>query len=291
MSSWLNYADFNKALSNGLAEGGYTGAAIPVVMGGNGVTTVTTAPTASAWAGWDANENLTANNFLQGFTSTVTSATSITLTAASSKYQYLTGTIAQVIDLPLPSTLSNGHQIIIDNNSTATATINTSLIVLVDQDPQIVNVLTCIDNTLTTAAAWDFTFSLRAAFVPVAYGGTGQNALITIPTANTIPAWDANKNISCNYCIQGYQTSAVSITLTVASPFIIYMTGTTNTITLPVVSTLVLGRQFQIHNAGTGACTVNSSGANLVKSLATVTGATFTCILITGTTAASWTSV
>ena len=58
--------------------------------------------------------------------------------------------------------------------------------------------------------------------------------------------------------------------------------------TLPVATTLVLGHQFEIKNNSTGIVTVNSSGANVVLAIPSVTTAVFTCILASGTTAASW---
>jgi hypothetical protein len=58
---------------------------------------------------------------------------------------------------------------------------------------------------------------------------------------------------------------------------------------LPVTSTLQLGRTFQIVNLSTGSLTVQSSGLNTINS--TVAGGNtfiYTCILTSGTTAASW---
>lgn len=58
---------------------------------------------------------------------------------------------------------------------------------------------------------------------------------------------------------------------------------------LPVVSTLMLGRQFTIINGSQfSSLPVNSSGGNSVLSIGIQGSATFTCIAITGTTAASW---
>ena len=51
---------------------------------------------------------------------------------------------------------------------------------------------------------------------------------------------------------------------------------------------MVLGAAFSIHNNSTGDLTVNSSGGNLVATVTANTTCLFTCILITGTTAASW---
>lgn len=84
-------------------------------------------------------------------------------------------------------------------------------------------------------------------------------------------------------------TAAGTTTLTVASKRNQIFTGTTTqTVVLPVVSTLRAGQSFRIVNNSTGNVTVQSSGANTILVLAAGTEAEFLCILITGTTAASW---
>lgn len=94
--------------------------------------------------------------------------------------------------------------------------------------------------------------------------------------------------------IDGYTTTATAAgttTLTVASARQQFFTGsTTQTVTLPVASTLVLGQRFEVINNSTGVVTVNSSGANLVYTLAPNEAVLVTCILTSGTTAASWTT-
>jgi hypothetical protein len=57
---------------------------------------------------------------------------------------------------------------------------------------------------------------------------------------------------------------------------------------MPVVSTLALGQQFYIINSSTGRVTVNSSGGNFIATALAGQTIVFTCILVTGTTAASW---
>jgi hypothetical protein len=90
----------------------------------------------------------------------------------------------------------------------------------------------------------------------------------------------------------GYATTATAAgttTLTVTSANQQFFTGTTTqTVVLPVTSTLALGMSYLIKNNSTGAVTVQSSGANTVLVVAAGKYITFTCILITGTTAASW---
>lgn len=92
--------------------------------------------------------------------------------------------------------------------------------------------------------------------------------------------------------ITGYTTTATAAgttTLTVASNSYQYFTGTTTqTVVMPVTSTLELGRTWVIVNNSTGALTVNSSGANLIVTVASGQRAAVQCILLTGTDAASW---
>lgn len=114
------------------------------------------------------------------------------------------------------------------------------------------------------------------------------------PTASTIPRWDANVNLSANSFLPGFATTATAAgttTLLVGSKMIQEFTGaTTQTVTLPVTSTLVVGQGFQIINNSSGAVTVNSSGGNLIQVLAANTELYLTCILASGTTATSWQS-
>lgn len=104
---------------------------------------------------------------------------------------------------------------------------------------------------------------------------------------------DANGNISGNNFIPSYATTptaASTTVLTVASAEIQRFTGaTTQTVTLPPVSTLPkTGFGFWIVNDSSGNLTVNSSGANLVATVLPGNRLWVFCILLTGTTAASW---
>ncbi len=103
---------------------------------------------------------------------------------------------------------------------------------------------------------------------------------------------DGNNNYSANNFLSSYATTATNATtttLTVASAYQQYFTGTTTqTVVLPLASSLVLGTRFLITNLSTGTVTVNSSGANLVISLPGSTVANITCTKITGTDASSW---
>ena len=80
---------------------------LPFLDGGTDVTSVTIVPAATEFAGWDTNKNLSANNHIEGYTTTVSSATPIVLTVASAQLQYITGTTAQTVTMPVTSTLAS----------------------------------------------------------------------------------------------------------------------------------------------------------------------------------------
>lgn len=129
---------------------------------------------------------------------------------------------------------------------------------------------------------------------PVINGTSTGTGVATAATASTLALRDSSANLTSNNLIRSYTTTATAAgttTLTVASTFQQYFTGsTTQTVLLPVAATLVVGQQFYIANLSTGLVTVQSSGANNVFILAGGAIATFTCILASGTSAASWTT-
>ena len=113
--------------------------------------------------------------------------------------------------------------------------------------------------------------------------GTGSFAGSTSPTfAGPI----------ANNFLEGYSattTAAATTTLTASSNYFQFFTGsTTQTVALPVTSTLVLGQSFYIVNNSTGVVTVQSSGGNTIQAMASGSTLLVTCILTSGTSAASW---
>jgi hypothetical protein len=133
--------------------------------------------------------------------------------------------------------------------------------------------------TASSAVATDASKNL----VSVTNTGTGNNVLGTAPTIS-LPTID---NIKMGYSTTA--TAAGTTTLTVASNYRQFFTGsTTQTIVLPVTSTLVTGIAYEIENNSTGLLTVNSSGGNLVGTIPTGVCAHAVCIGTTLTTAADW---
>jgi hypothetical protein len=152
-----------------------------------------------------------------------------------------------------------------------------------------------ITITNGTGASGDPVFSIPSspAFTTPAITGLATGSGVSSSaTASTLVARDSSANVTHNNVISGYTTTATAAgttTLTVASTYAQYFTGsTTQTVTLPVASTLTSGQEFFLVNNSTGAVTVNSSGANAVVVMAAGTAAVVKCILTSGTTAASW---
>jgi Carbohydrate esterase, sialic acid-specific acetylesterase len=124
--------------------------------------------------------------------------------------------------------------------------------------------------------------------------GNGTDFTVTsitsTPTASTLIAWDANKNLAHNNIVPGYTTTATAgatTALTAASTYLQFFTGTLNqTVTLP--SNAAQGMQFYIRNNSSGLITINASGGGLVRIVGAGTRAMVTCLNANGTTAADW---
>jgi hypothetical protein len=107
---------------------------------------------------------------------------------------------------------------------------------------------------------------------------TLTNKTLTFPTID---------NIKWGYT--SIATAAGTTTLTSTSPWYTRFTGTTTqTVVLPVTSTLATGVMYRIENASTGNLTVNSSGGNLVATVIPGVTMSFLCIGTALTTAADW---
>lgn len=84
-------------------------------------------------------------------------------------------------------------------------------------------------------------------------------------------------------------TAAGTTTLDAYSWRIQRFTGsTTQTVVMPVTSTLTIGRQFHIFNRSTGVVTVQSSGGNTICALASGESVILTCINLATATDAGW---
>jgi hypothetical protein len=114
-----------------------------------------TAPTASTIVEFDANKNVSGNNILSGYTSTVATNTPQTLTIGSTQQQVYTGTLGQTVNLPTTSIVA-GISYILTNYSTGTMTVkssNGSTIQTVGTSNYII--VTANAATPTTVAGWN----------------------------------------------------------------------------------------------------------------------------------------
>lgn len=134
--------------------------------------------------------------------------------------------------------------------------------------------------------------SLLFQTAPADGSGTDLQTLVTRLTISGNGYLTATKNIAAVNLLAGYTTTATAATtttLTVDSTQQQYFTGsTTQTVLLPVTSTLSLGQQYVVVNTSSGAVTVQSSGANSIQAQIANSIGIYTCILTSGTTAASW---
>jgi hypothetical protein len=100
--------------------------------------------------------------------------------------------------------------------------------------------------------------------------------------------------LTANNSINGFATTATAAattTLTVSSAQIQEFTGsTTQTLVMPVTSTLVTGQQYYIINNSSGVVTVQSSGTNTIQAMAANTSLLLTVVNTAVTTAAGWES-
>jgi hypothetical protein len=134
---------------------GVTGT-LPIANGGTNATSVTIAPAATAFAGWDGNKNLSSNSFIEGYATTVTAAQTTTLTVSSAQLQFFTGsTASQIVQMPAVSSLVTGMSWTIVNQATVVITIQSSgsNTILTLPAGATAN-LTCVSTSGTGTSSW-----------------------------------------------------------------------------------------------------------------------------------------
>jgi hypothetical protein len=131
----------------------YSGTALPVANGGTGVTA---SSGANSVVLRDANVNINANAFNDGYTNTAASGTPIVLTAASARRYTITGSGGQTIKLPDATTLVNGEIFEFDNNQSSGAiTVNNNSNTLIVSVPSGGLVRVNLLSNATAAGSWD----------------------------------------------------------------------------------------------------------------------------------------
>ena len=189
---------------------------LAVGRGGTGVASVTIAPSATAWAGWDANKNLSANNFLPSYTTTATSGITTTLNVSSTYLQFFTGSTTQTVSLPVANTLYEGFPFYIVNNSSGNVTVQSSggnTVQVMAANTSLY--LTCILNSGVTAASWNGEYAFNggsgsgtvnsATINDLAYYATAGTAVSGLATVNSavlttssggVPTWSTELSLA-----------------------------------------------------------------------------------------------
>lgn len=112
------------------------------------------------------------------------------------------------------------------------------------------------------------------------------------PASLTLAEYNAQSNLRANnvsLASQSVASAGSTTTLIVGSPATTYVTGSANqTVQLPITSTTFLNQKYTVVNQSTGTVTINSSGSNLVASLAPGQQADLSVVSNAGTSAASW---
>lgn len=145
--------------------------------------------TASNWAiaeGTDANGNISANNFLAGYTTTATAAGTTTLTVSSTRLQYFTGSTTQTVTLPVTSTLVTGQTYQIVNLSSGVVTVQSSgANALQAMAANTKLLVTCILTSGTGTASWDWTYEAVQAALPTTITAASQSDQETATSTTT----------------------------------------------------------------------------------------------------------
>ena len=206
-SSSSTWASSALLASNALMIGGGAGVAPSTTTTGTGVLTALGNATnaANGIVVKDANSNVSANNFLFGFTSTASAGTTTTLTVSSTQYQLITGSTSQTFQLPNATTLVNGTSFVFNNNSSAgTVSINNgavspTLIASVGSGGYVTVVL--LDNS-TQAGSWDYHYSAPS------------NTTWSTNTLSTGAAITSSQAVTCTRLISTVATGTAPLTVT-----------------------------------------------------------------------------
>ena len=154
-------------------------------------------------------------------------------------------------------------------------------------------IATVTDETGTGALVFGTTPTIAT---PVLNGIPTGTGVATAGTVSTLGLRDVNGNMTSVNFLEGFTTivtAAATTVLTVSSTYLQFFTGSsTQTVTLPVATTLVNGQQFLFVNNSTGAVTLQTSGLITLVIIAGGTSAQITCVNTAGGTGvASWSSL
>jgi hypothetical protein len=266
-ADWTTFNNKQAALSFPLA----------VNLGGTGVVA---SSGASSVMLRDASQNTLINAIDQSIAIVATAGGTTTLTVASAPQQHFTGNLAQTVVLPDATTLTVGRTYTFLMTGANTLTINDNSGALVQGvigGPSYAFVT--LETNSTAAGTWSVNY--------LPHQSTAQTA------PNTLVLRSGNSTVAGSYFVPALNlvtTAAGTTTLTAASAGSQVFTGsTTQTVTMPVVTTMTKGSIFWFHNRSSGVVTLQSSGGNTIKAM----DANSSCMLSltatsADTTAAPW---
>jgi len=281
-----------------IASGTWNASTIPVAYGGTGVTT---SSGASSLVLRDANQNVTANNFLGGYNVITAAGTTTTLTVSSAYYQRISGSTTQTIKLPDATTLVNGQGFTFDNDSSGTVTIVDNASSTIDTIPSGAYSYIFVESNATSAGSWgkyalipatyDFNTSTadfgtatitnatyQGNTIASGYGGTGlttftaaNNALYSTSgsalAAGTLPVAAGGTGVTSS-------TGTVAVVLSNSPTLVTPVLGTPSSGTLTSCTGLPLTTgvtgTLAVANGGTGVTTSTGSGANVLATSPTL---------------------
>lgn len=158
-----------------------TTAFVTAAVAGSGGGTAT--PTASTISKWDANVNFSSNNFIGAYQSVTSAAGTTTLTVTSARNITVTGSTTQTIVLPATSTLAQGFEFNIINNSTGVVTVQSSGANTIQAlGASTSGRFICNSTSGTTAASWDFTYNAALSSL-IGLGGGSYSGNIAVGTS------------------------------------------------------------------------------------------------------------
>jgi len=287
-SSASTWASSAVLAANALMVGGGAGATPATVTTGTGVVTALGVNTnaASGIVVKDANNNITANAYFNGFTSVAASGSQVTLTAASTPVYLVTGSGGQVIQLPNATTLPLGTIFSFNNNQSSGAiTVNnnsTTLVVSVPSGGYTTVVLTANGNA---AGTWDRhdqtpsnvswstnTFSYPGTITSATWNSTNSTnnyflGNIGVGTGKGSPAFalDVNGTTNTTYYAGSTATGLTAVGTTLATALVlaaqanvVSTTASSTGVSLPNV----IGAKIWVYNAGANALSVYPNSAS-----------------------------
>jgi hypothetical protein len=223
--------------------------------------------------GWSTTNERLPVGTIDGQILQVSAAASLGLAYSTATYPSTAGTSGNFIK-------SDGTNFVSTAGSALTKTDDTNVTLTLGGSAS-----TSLVNAASLTLGWTGTLA-------IARGGTGVSTPTTAPSSSNFAAWGTGATMRASNFVANYTTTvtaAGTTTLSVSSAYNQYFTGTsTQTVILPVASTLLTATSYRIVNNSSGTVTVQSSGLNTVVVLPSGNYAIILCILNSGTDASSW---